>query len=43
MISSGGHGGGKAKAQLKQVLMAVGMRVVDEDGDEGGDRVEVSG
>ena len=36
MISYGGHGGGKAKKQLEQVLRAVGMRLGDEDGGEGG-------
>ena len=36
MISYGGHGGGKAKAQLEQVLRAVRMRVVNEEGDEEG-------
>lgn len=34
MVSYGGHGGGKAKAQLEQVLRAVGMRVLG--GEEGG-------
>ena len=36
MVSYGGHGGGKAKRQLEQVLRGVGMRVVDE-GDGGGE------
>ena len=29
MVSYGGHGGGKARGQLEQVLRAVGMRVLE--------------
>ena len=34
VVSYGGHGGGKARGQLEQVLRAVGMRVLG--GEEGG-------
>ena len=30
IVSYGGHGGGKCNAQLRQVLAAVGMRVVEK-------------
>ena len=30
IVSYGGHGGGKCNAQLRQVLGAVGMRVIEK-------------